>query len=110
MIVYRRADVWHRDFSLTSLYVTEMTYVVLAAISVGTCVPAENMNKLLKYADSLPPKTKERYKERISLIGNVDPFAINENTKSVESRANVSALPPVGGSDLVSYLVLQTSL
>ena len=67
------------------------------------------MNKLLKYADSLPPEAKGRYKEKISLIGNVDPFAMSENTKSADSVATVSALPPVDGSDLVSYLVLQTS-
>ena len=71
-----------------------------------------NMSKLLKYADALLPEAKKRYKEKIGLIGNVDPFAISENTQSVANHAvNVStaALSPVDSSDLVSYLVLQTS-
>lgn len=68
------------------------------------------MNEIMsKYAVSLPPEAKERYKEKISLIGNIDPFVISENAKSADSVATVSALPPVDGSDLVSYLVLQTS-
>ena len=61
------------------------------------------MNKLHKYVDSLLLEAKERYKEKIALIGNVDPFKLHT------VAAAASALPPVDGSDLVSYLVLQMS-
>ena len=68
-----------------------------------------------KCVDSLSPEAKERYKRKISLIG-IDPFAITEtNQRSIVSPAGVTvanaltALPSVDGSDLVSYLVLQTS-
>lgn len=53
---------------------------------------------------------KTRYEEKIRLIGNVEPFAISENTQSAANHAatvSAAALPPVDGSDLVSYLVLQ---
>ena len=73
------------------------------------------MNKLSKYADSLSPEAKERYKQKISLIG-IDPFVNTEtNQRSTVSPAAVTipnaltTLPAVDGSDLVSYLVLQTS-
>ena len=54
------------------------------------------------YAESLTATPKERYKEKISLIGGLDPFLgpLRQCTDSV---------PPVEASDLVSYLVLQTS-
>ena len=56
-------------------------------------------------------EAKEKHKEKLSLIGNVhvDPLAITENAKSADSVAALNALPNVDGSDLVSYLVLQTS-
>ena len=73
------------------------------------------MNKLSKYADSLSPEAKERYKQKISLIG-IDPFVNTEtNQRSTVSPAAVTipnaltTLPAVDGSDFVSYLVLQTS-
>ena len=67
------------------------------------------MSKLTKYADSLPPEAKRRYSEKINLIGNIDPYSINEIAKSTDSGVTASPLPPVDSSDLVSYLVLQTS-
>ena len=78
------------------------------------------MNKLSKYADSLPAATKDRYKQKISLIG-IDPFVINEmatpqrlTTVSPSAVTGqwaipLTILPLIDSSDLVSYLVLQTS-
>ena len=68
-----------------------------------------NFSLLLKYAGSFPPEAKKDYKEKISLIGNVHLFAITENTKSSDSMAVVSPLPNMDASNLLSYLVLQTS-
>ena len=71
------------------------------------------MNKLSKYADSLSPEVKERYKQ-ISLSG-IHPFVITEtNQRSTLSpaavtMANALTTPAVDGSDLASYLILQTS-
>ena len=78
------------------------------------------MNKLSKYADSLPAAAKDRYKQKISLIG-IDPFVINETVTpqglttaspaavTCQRAVPLTILPPVDSSDLVSYLVLQTS-
>ena len=73
------------------------------------------MNKLSKYTESLSLESKEGYKQKISLIG-IDPFVIAEtNQRSTVSPAAITmanaltTLPAVDGSDLVSYLVLQTS-
>jgi len=54
------------------------------------------------YVETLPSEARARYKEKISLIGGVDPF-----TDSLGD--STSAVPPINASDLVSYLVLQTS-
>ena len=62
-----------------------------------------------KYAHTLPPKAKKRYD---GLIGNVDPFVLSENAQSMANHAvtvSAAALPAVDSSDVVSYLVLQTS-
>ena len=60
------------------------------------------MERLFSYAANLTCTAKERYKEKISLIGGLDPFLgpLGYCTDEV---------PPVEASDLVSYLVLQTS-
>lgn len=60
------------------------------------------MEDLSTYALNLPSEAKKRYLEKINIIGNLDPF-----TGSL--GACTDAIPPVDASDLVSYLVLQTS-
>ena len=54
------------------------------------------------YAVNLPAEARKRYLEKIGIIGDLDPFAgsLGECTEAV---------PPVDASDLVPYLVLQTS-
>ena len=60
------------------------------------------MDRLSPYAEKLSSAAKERYKEKISLIGGLDPFLgpLGQCTDTVL---------PLEASDLVSYLVLQTS-
>ena len=57
---------------------------------------------LSEYAKSLESRVKERYTQKISVIG-VDPASIPAEQFSPE------CLPPVEVSDLLSYLVLETS-
>jgi len=57
---------------------------------------------LSEYAKSLMSRVKERYSQKISVIG-VNPTSITAEQFSPE------CLPPVEVSDLLSYLVLETS-
>ena len=61
------------------------------------CIPV-----LSEYAKALEGRVKERYLQKISVIG-VDPATIPTDQFSPE------CLPPVEVSDLLSYLVLETS-
>ena len=61
------------------------------------CIPV-----LSEYAKALEGRVKERYLQKISVIG-VDPASIPTDQFSPE------CLPPVEISDLLSYLVLETS-
>ena len=58
------------------------------------------MANLSNYANKLLAEAKSCY---IELIGNVDPFSIDK------SAAQQCSFPPVDASNIVSYLVLQTS-
>ena len=60
---------------------------------------------LSSYALLLPEEAKARYKEKIKMIGSFDPFVLPDSGSCVTP----ADLPPVEASDLVSYLVLQTS-
>ena len=57
---------------------------------------------LSEYANQLEPKVKKRYLEKISVIG-IDPVLIEG--KNFEP----DCLPPVESTDLLFYLVLETS-
>lgn len=61
------------------------------------------MLRVSSYFEGLNTEAKTRYKQKISFIGGLDPF--------VDSGAGESTddVIPVDASDLVSYLVLQTS-
>ncbi len=65
------------------------------------------MSTLSVYAKGLPEGgTEARYLEKIRVIG-VDPFILFSGGNGIDiTRAS---LPPVDSSDIVSYLVLQTS-
>ena len=58
--------------------------------------------QLSAYAEKLTGDARDRYIEKISLVGGWDPFTGPQG----ESTGSV---PPVEAGDLVSYLVLQTS-
>ena len=57
---------------------------------------------LLKYARSLSIEAKRRYLEKIAILDGYDPFLGVPSTST-------SVVPPVDSSDIVSYLVLETS-
>ena len=61
------------------------------------------MRRLSDYAESLPNDAKARYKEKLNVIGGIDPFQPG-NIGKLDDR-----LPDVDAFDLASYLVLQTS-
>ena len=56
------------------------------------------------YAKGLPQESRKRYEEKLRLISCLDPFLLPDI--SIVARSN---LPPVEASDIVAYLVLQTS-
>ena len=60
------------------------------------------MLNLSSYAENLSEDAKRRYKDKIKIINDLDPFANGLGEP-------IDAVPPVEASDLVSYLVLQTS-
>lgn len=59
---------------------------------------------LSSYAANLSKEAKDRYVSKISIINGADPFL-----GVITEAEATSELPPVEASDLVSYLVLQTS-
>ena len=61
------------------------------------------MQRLSDYAESLTNDSKARYKEKLNVIGGIDPFQPG-NIGELDDR-----LPDADASDLVSYLILQTS-
>ena len=63
----------------------------------------QHARKLSSYADKLPNEAKAQYLQKLSLIDGVDPFEVSP------SCGKDCPLPPVHASDIVSYLVLQTS-
>ena len=58
--------------------------------------------QLSTYAEMLSGDARDRYQEKISLVGGWDPFLGPQGE-------NTDCVPPVESSDLVSYMVLQTS-
>lgn len=60
---------------------------------------------LSPYAQLLPDEAKARYKDKIKVVGSLDPFLLPASGSS----AIPTDLPPVEASDIVAYLVLQTS-
>ena len=72
-----------------------------------TSVMAESVKKevacpLSAYAKNLPDHVLRRYKEKISVVG-IDPFLI------AQKQLDKECLPPIESTDLVSFLVLETS-
>lgn len=61
--------------------------------------------KLKDYSESLDSKVKERYREKISPIGNDSLIIPDKNLERIFSKC----LQPVESVDLVSYLVLETN-
>ena len=61
------------------------------------------MQRVSSYADSLTCEALKRYKDKISVLNYLDPFAhsLGKPTDDI--------IPPVEASDIVSYLVLQSS-
>lgn len=60
-------------------------------------------DKLSDYARRLEDKVKQRYINKISVLGGKDPF-LNDNFVW-----SATVLPPTESTDLVNYLVLGTS-
>ena len=62
---------------------------------------------LSEYAKGLAEQPRRRYEEKLRLISRLDPFLLpSMGSTNVAAPAN---LPPVEASDIVAYLVLQTS-
>ena len=58
-----------------------------------------------RYTDTLKPEAKARYLEKTSILEGIDPYEIVSGADFVTT----CEFPPVESSDIVSYLVLQTS-
>ena len=88
-----------------------MTSIYTSAILVHKCVGGLTNSDVFfmsKYVESLSLNAKEHYLKKISLIGNIDPFTLGGKTIVPGVQAAATSLP-VSATDLVSYLVLQTS-
>ena len=59
------------------------------------------------YSCKLPPRAREKYLDKLKAIADFDPFLLLEKKDS--HGVTHTRLPCVDASDLVSYLVLQTS-
>lgn len=59
---------------------------------------------LSEYAKGLKEQPRRRYEEKLRLISCLDPFLLGSTCVAVPAN-----LPPVEASDIVAYLVLQTS-
>ena len=57
------------------------------------------------YLENLDPPSKKRYKDKISLIDNVDPYAVNDE----EFSTDIDNLPHITYPDIVNYLVFTSS-
>ena len=66
-------------------------------------VEGDRMAKLSPYAEKLSQEAKDRYLDKISTLGRVDPFF------GVAIGDICHTTPSVDACDLVSYLVLKTS-
>ena len=75
---------------------------VRLSVAYSTGCVLRRMDRLSSHAAALSEDAKKRYKEKISVLNDVDPFAAGLGEP-------VEAIPPVNTSDLLSYLVLQTS-
>ena len=66
--------------------------------------------RLSSYAEGLQGNAKTRYLEKLQLLNGVDPFLLagTAGTGGNDS-APTQYLPPVEATDLVSFLVLETS-
>jgi len=92
-----------RSFSITALLFRQLhEYPERKKNDKSTGHPSKGIPVLSGYAKSLESRVKERYSQKISVIG-VDPASITAEQFSPE------CLPPVEVSDLLSYLVLETS-
>ena len=67
------------------------------------------MEKLSAYAQKLPQEAKQRYLEKLSTIQDVDPFLLFQGLPKSTVQIQQCSLPLIDATDLVSYLVLQTS-
>ena len=54
-------------------------------------------------------KAKTRYLEKLQLLNGVDPFLLTSKAGTGGNDAPTQGLPPVEATDLVSFLVLETS-
>jgi len=61
------------------------------------------MNELSSYAKNLSDEAKEQYKKKMEIISGLDPF----NAGAIDELAD--CLPSLEVTDIVLYLVLQTS-
>ena len=65
------------------------------------------------YFQQLLPEAKKRYQEKIRIISGIDPFTLSlasaRHGQSNNPAALPCPLPPIDSTDLLSYLVLQTS-
>lgn len=67
------------------------------------------MANVSTYAEELPPEAKQRYLCKIATIAGIDPFTLCKEQSYNNPAIQTSSLPLLDVSDLVSYLVLQTS-
>ncbi len=66
--------------------------------------------RLSSYAEVLGGNARTRYLEKLQFLNGVDPFLLTGTTGTERSdSAATQNLPPVEASDLVSFLVLETS-
>ena len=97
--------------AIERLHLRNFNYVMRTRDFAGVQLGMTTTMNLSTYAEQLPPEARKRYLDKTQIIAGIDPFtlACNQHGQSNNSAAQPSSLPSLDASDLVSYLVLQTS-
>ena len=75
----------------------------------SSCAVAQANARLSGYAEGLPGEAKTRYLEKLYLLNGLDPFLLASNVGPKNDSPSTCDIPPVEATDLVSFLVLETS-
>ena len=86
-----------------------LSIVKLLVYSLCTGKMAQANTQLSSYAEGLPGEAKTRYPEKLHLLNGLDIFLLASTVGPENDSPSTCDLPPVEATDLVSFLILETS-